>query len=502
MLSRKIVLAFALTPSLCVCSSWAQNQQQPDNSAQQQQGNAPQTPIQPVQPQDNAPQTPIQPVQPADSGIGATHQMPAAAARGLSGEDSQPDNTPVPAVENPLTGVETFGLGSPIGTHNLFDAALHVSIGGETDVVPGGTNFLVSAGGIVGLNRSWSRYLFRVAYAGGENLNYPGSSYNGGFQDLSAAQTIRWRRTTLHLLDDFTQSTGAAFGGLSTGGPGLTLPTGVATTVAPTFVPDESILTGQGDRVSDAILGEVDYQLSRRSTVTFGGSYGLLHFLTSGYIDSQNEAGQIGYGYQLDRKDTLGFVFYGDHFSFNGSGGSFTSTAIQAAFGRRLIGRTAIHISAGPQYIPSTPGVPSQFSWTVSAGITHQVRRTTYSAGYGRYVTNGSGVLLGAETQTVSASISTVISRTWTSSLTGGYAFNSNLVTDATAAGVAQYRDWYGAVNFGRLWDRLVRTNFSYELQRQTQSGTSCPVLNCGPSTLLQEFSFTVDLHIRPVAIE
>ena len=96
--------------------------------------------------------------------------------------------------------------------------------------------------------------------------------------------------------------------------------------MAPTFVPDGSILTGQGDRLSDAILGEVDYRLSRRSTLTVGGSYGLLHFLTSGYIDSQNEAGQIGYGYQLDRKDTLGFVFYGDHFSFNGAGGSVTST--------------------------------------------------------------------------------------------------------------------------------------------------------------------------------
>jgi hypothetical protein len=130
------------------------------------------------------------------------------------------------------------------------------------------------------------------------------------------------------------------------------------------------------------------------------------------------------------------------------------------------------------------------------------MRRTTVPAAYNRGVTNGSGVLLGSETQTATGSISTLAFHAWTPSLSGGYAFNSSLSTNAAAAGAFQYSDWFAGVNVGRIWDRIIRTNFSYELQQQFQNGASCPVLNCGPSGLRQVFSITVDWHLRPVGFE
>jgi hypothetical protein len=252
-------------------------------------------------------------------------------------------------------------------------------------------------------------------------------------------------------------------------------------------------------------LGEVDYTLSRRSTLSFTGSYGILHFLTSGYINTQNEDGRVGYSHQLDRKNTLGLVYDYDYISFSGGEGNVATNTLQAAYGRLLAGRTALSISAGPQFITSNAfgfSSPNEFSWSLNANISHQMRHTTVSAAYSRGVTNGSGVLLGAETQTVTGSVSTLAFHAWTPTLTGGYASNSSLSTDAAAAGVFQYSDWFVGVNFGRLWDRIIRTNFSYEFQQQFQNAASCPVLNCGPATFSQVFTVTVDWHLRPVSFE
>ena len=475
MLSRKVITVFALTLVLCVSASRAQDQQQ-----------------------DNAPQAPIPPVQSPDSDEGGTRQLPVPAATDLPGTGSPSDGISIGDDSHPLTGAEAFGLGLPTGTHNLFDAALHFNTGGSIGNQPGQTNFTLTAGGLAALNHSWNRYQFTAQYSGAETFYRPDASANSAFQNLSADQTIRWKRTILRIRDDFGQSSGAAFGGLNTGGPGLTT-AGITTTLAPTFVPSESILTGQADRVSDFVLGEVDYELSRRSTLSFAGAYGLLHFLTSGYIDSQNEDGRVGYGYRIDRKNSLGFLYDYDHFTYSGGGGTVTSNVVQATYGRLLAARTAFQISGGPQFVTSTSG-PSTLSWSAYASVTHQIRRTTLSAAYSHGITNGSGVLLGAETDTATASISTVVWRFWQPSVTGGYSLNKSLATDSTAAGVAQYSNWFGTANFGRLWDRMVQTNISYGLQRQTQSG-GCPVLSCGPETLYQVFTFTVDFHLRPVGI-
>jgi hypothetical protein len=486
MLFGKIIPAFALTLMVLYGSvSRAQDQQ-------------------PQQPQDNDPQAPIPAVEPSDTSGGGSRQMPVPTARGLFGADSQPAGATVGGDTQSLTDAENFGVGLPNGTHNLFDAAIHLSTGGDTGIVPGETNFILSAGGIVSLNHSWNRYQLTAQYSGAEDIYSPASFENSAFQTLSIVQSILWRRTTLRLRDDISQSAAATFGGLSIGGPGLTLP-GLTTAVTPTLVPNETILTGTGDRVDNLVLAEVDYALSRRSTLTFTGSYGFLHFLTNGYINTQNEDGRVGYSHQLDRKNTLGLIYDYDYISFSGGNGTVASNTVQAAYGRLLAGRTALRVSAGPQFITSNVlgfSSPNQLSWSLSANVTHQMRRTILSAAYSRGVTNGSGVLLGAETQTVTGSIATAPFHAWKPTVTGGYSSNTSLPTAVVAAGIFGYSDWFGAVNFGRLWGRTIRTNISYELQRQTQSGVSCPVLNCGPVVLLQEFSITVDWHLRPVGLE
>lgn len=458
-------------------------------------------------PPTNVPQGPIEPATPTDTG-GATHEMPVPAARGLFGGDVQPTDTQVPDQNTTLTGAEVFGSGLPNGTHNILDVALHETTAGDTGIAPGETNLAEQVGAIASLSHLWNRFEFNAQYAGAEQLYFPATNTDSYFQDASIEQIIKWPRAILRLRDDFIQSPGATFGGLNTGGPGLTMPAGIIDTLSPTFASSESILTGQADRLVDTAVGEVDYELSHRSTLTFAASYGILHFLTSGYIDSESVIGRVGYSYELDRKNAVGLMYDYQRVAINGGIGTISSHVPAATYGRRITGQTTFQISAGPQlilsdvsatFIAPNQAYSHQLSWLLDATITHRLRRTIYSASYEHALGNGSGVLIGAEAHTFSGSISTTIFRQWTPTINGGYVLNSSLGSEA---GNFQFSNWFAAVNIGRLWHRLVQTNFSYELQQQVETAGVCPVLNCGPGNLRQVFGVTVDWHIRPVGFE
>ncbi len=525
MSSRTIMTPFALMLLLCGSVCWAQDQQpgqaqtqqpgqpqaqQPGQPQDQQPGQAQDQ--QPDQPQDTLPQAPILPVD-EDAAGGGNRQMPAAAARALFGGagTAAAVDTAIANDTNTLTGAESFAMGSPVDSHNEFDLALHTTTGADTGVVPGQTNLLFSAGALASLNHIWSRYKLTVQYAGSENLYRPDSTDDSSFQTLSLMQAIQWRRLTLRFRDDLVQSAGAAFGGFFSGGAFFTAPEGLATAVTPGFVPAQTILTGQVDRVANMTLGEADYSLSRNTDLTFAGSYGFLDFLTPGEIDSQNENVQIGYGHQIDRRNTLGIIYAYDAMQFGGTSGGIATHSGQAAYGRKLSSKASFQVSAGPQFVLDNAAGSSanQLSWSMYAVIKRQVRRTEFWASYSHGVTNGSGVLLGAVSNTFTGFAELNLSNTWLVSLTAGYATNSSLTPTGTTApdttvatGNGLYADWFSGLNVSRMWHRVLRTNFNYGLQRQTTSATGCPVLTCGQAALRQVVSVTVDFHIKPVSFE
>jgi len=519
MSSRTIIGPFALMLLLCGSVCWAQAQQpgqaqaqQPGQAQAQQPGQAQdQQPGQVQdQPQDDLPQAPILPVDEDAAGGagGGNRQMPAAAARALFGGAgiAAAVDTTIANDPNTLTGAESFAMGSPVESHDEFDLALHTTTGADTGVVPGQTDLLFSAGVLASLNHLWSRYKLTVQYAGSENLYRPNSSDDSSFQTLSLTQAIQWRRLTLRFRDDLVQSAGAAFGGFFSGGAFFTAPEGLATAVTPGFVPAQTILTGEVDRVANMTLAEADYALSRRTDLTFAGSYGFLHFLTPGEIDSQNEDVQVGYGHQIDRRDTLGVIYAYDAMQFGSTSGGIVTNSGQAAYGRKLSPRASFQISVGPQFVlDNAAGLSAnQLGWSMYTVIKRQVRRTEFWASYNHGVSSGSGVLLGAESNTFTGFAELNLSNTWLVSLTAGYATNSSLTTAGSGTGTAAtaaaanglYADWFSGVNVSRLWRRLLRTNFNYGLQRQTTSATACPVLTCEQPGLRQVVSVTIDLHI------
>ena len=438
---------------------------------------------------------------------GANGKRPTGAARGVSAaNDPQPyDPSQVTPDSNTLAGAQLFGVGSLQHAHNIFDPSISVSELGQTFPGTAGQSYLSSAtlvGGGLNLNRTWSRYHFAATYAGGETFNRGYFNLNSPFHDLSFVQEVDWARWHLLLRDDFVASPGAAFTGSGMGGPGIIAQ--VASTLESSlnsigqgFVPGETIQSGNATRYRNAALGQVEYSFSRRSAFTVAGSYGLLQFTGSGFISSHMLNAQAGYDYMIDPADSIALLGSYGKIDYAGSSNSTINYLAALAYGRRITGRLAFQVAAGPEQIRSTSSTGGFQIWygSVSSALTYERRRNGVSFSFMRGLDSGSGVFQGAKSNIFTLGAHRQFTRYWTGSLTGGYAVNNSIVP----AGVAtvRYDNWFVGGSFGRQLGRHALMSFSYGVQKQN-SPAACPVTGCGVNGLQQSFGMTVNWHLRP----
>ena len=479
-------LAFAL--ALCVTGVRAQDQQQNSQSASP---------------------TPIPP--PNSGGGGGYSKPPAPAARGVSPAYDAPTYDPAQVVPdtNTLSGAQLLGVGSLEHTHNIFDPSISFSelglittgTGGQSNV---GSETIVN--GILNFNRTWSRYHLTTVYNGG-GIFYEGPVYsysqNTQYHDLAVSQQIDWERWHLVLRDDFTVSSGAAFTGTGMGGPGLfagssSLLGSSLNSIGQTFIPSQSIQTGNAMRYMNAVLGQAEYSLSRRSTFTFSGSYGLLHFIDAGYISSQMLNAQAGYDYQLDPKNSIAILAGYGKIDYTGTTNFITQYNAGLAYGRKITGRLALQVGGGPQLIRSASGTGSFQFWlaSVNTALTYVWRRSGVSLSYARGLNAGSGVFMGATSNTFSGTANHQFTRFWAGSVNGGYALNNSLAP--AGAATTGFTNLFGGASLGRQVGRRARISFSYGIWRQTSSSNACPVASCGGTGNQHTFGITVNWHLRP----
>ena len=194
----------------------------------------------------------------------------------------------------------------------------------------------------------------------------------------------------------------------------------------------ETINTSQAMRYRNSILGQAEYSFSRRSAFTFSGSYGLLHFTGTGYFNSTMVDGQAGYDYLLDPSNSIAILASYGRIDYTGTGISSTGTSTigtgnsvqdyvgALAYGRKITGRLAFQVAAGPQEILFTgAGGVGNFHLlfaSVNSALTYERRRSGLSFSYGRGLTGGSGVFLGATSNTFSGSAHYQFTRFWTGS--------------------------------------------------------------------------------------
>jgi hypothetical protein len=487
---------FPLALILCVTAAFGQDQKQ---------GTTPVDPNAPLQPQNTNP----------DGG-----NQPIGAARGVSGQDNpQPyDPSQVTPDTNTLAGVTPFTLGSLQRKGNVFDPAITVSQLGQTFPSSTGASNLTGetiVGGSLNFDRIWSANRFTALYNGGENFNYGNSGASGPFgtstpnyqfHDLSVTQEADLARWRIVLKDIFAASPGAMFTGQGIGGPGLSsqissLLGSSLSSFAGSTVPSQTINTGFAMRYANSILGQVGYSFSRRSTLTISGSYGLLHFTGPGYISSNLVTAQAGYDYLLDPSNSIAFLASYGKIDYTGTTSSTTDYVGALAYGRKITGRLAFQVSAGPQIIRSTGGALGNFQQifaSVNSSLSYARRRSGVSFSYMRGLSGGSGVLEGATSNTFSGSAHHQFTRFWSGAISGGYALNTSLAPAGVAA--TQFNNWFAGANLGRQIGRHLQINFNYGAVMQ-DSPANCPVASCGVTGLQQTFGMTVNWHLLPVAL-
>lgn len=481
---RKLIPA--LTAVLLVCSPvWAQQSQ---SGAQQQLGGAA-TPVQPISTQANA--------------------APAPAARGLfvsydpengnAATQTQPD-------DSPLTGVETFSLGVLRSFTTLFDPSVFVTESADNGLTQGRWDTGTSVGGGLALLRDWNHARISAQYFGAQSYYPSNTQFDGSYHDLSLAQATRFGRWGLLVRDDVLYSRTSDFAGFPSGGTAPASGAASGSTLQPGLAPSQSIVTGQVGSLNNTALAQVTYDLSHRATLTFMGAYGLLHFSGPGYIDSHTVNGSVGYNYALSRLNSFATSYSFAQDNFNGSVSRATTHTVQAFFGRKITGRLAMQLGAGPQIEISQNSFgfqsAAQLAWAASGALTYGPRpkRVSYVLAYSHGLTSGSGVFFGAESDNVTGTVQAGFGRDWFASMDAGFASNRS-ITGASGASASRFNTWFSGVNINRPLGRHLVFSASYQYQSQDANG-ACPVVSCGIASGRQAIFSRLQWHPWPARIQ
>jgi hypothetical protein len=510
--SSLLVALCGLALGILAGSTWAQESQQTTQQDQQSQGqqNQGQTP--------EGQQNEAQPTAP----IPAYHS-PLASEADNDDTDEEGTQSLTPDTRA-LAGAQNLTLGNLANDHSYWQP--HIDIAGSVDsnpqVTPNGSGWgtWTSFAGGVDVHRTSGNSDMTVNYLGGAAISTDGGANNGIVQQLGFVDSFTLRRWTLSFIDQMGYLPGSSygFGGLggiesSTGGSA-----GLGTTFGP---PQQTTLTGTGQSFTNAFNTEADIHVTPRTSLTFAGGYSLLHYFdnASDLLNSTDAIFRGGYNYLVTRKDTIAVFYTYTAYRYSNFDQSINDHTIQASYARRVTGRLAFQIAAGPQIalsrIPITTASGSsgsetgsgtstnsstQLYWSLNMNLQYQLRRAALGLSYYHGVSAGSGVLGGAVTDTVTGSATRQMSRTFSSQVTAGYARNNGLAISSTATPTSQtYSYWFTGATFSHPIGRTLALTLSYQLQYQDSSGSFCTGPTCGTNLLRNVISFGIGWHERPL---
>ena len=458
----------------------------------------------------------------AGGGTQPTQPVPAIRSPLASLSDNEEDaDQQIPATpdDHALAGAQYLTLGGPAYRHSYWQPEFDLSAAAFSSPELGGSggwSTYTSLAGALNLTQISGNSTLTLSYDGGVSFsNDGGSTVNN--DELAVTEALRYRRWRLDLIDQLSYLPQASFGYTTLG---VTVPTTTGNTsgVQNGYLPDQSILTAAGQRISNASIFEVDYLLSPRATLTFVGSASTLNYFDNDLNNTVQGSGQVGYNYLLSRRDTIAVTYSFSAFRYENINQSINSHAVQLAYSRRQTGKLAFQISAGPEFtlstIPltsssastvATPTNTIQFEWTASLGLTYQLRqRTSLQATYSHGVTGGSGVLAGAVSDSAAGSLSHQLTKATTLGFSGGYSRNSGLALTPglieteteTGASNQTYDYWYGGVGLTRRIGRSINLLLGYQLQYQNSNASFCVTTPCGSSYTTHDIY--LDLQFRP----
>lgn len=307
--------------------------------------------------------------------------------------------------------------------------------------------------------------------------SYDSGSDNGGaqtVQQLTYSQKFQVARWLFSIADQASYSPQSiyGFGGLqglygSAGmgpiyGGSMLPPVGL-----PGTTPSQSIFTSHAPRVANATLGEVQYSLTPRDSVRFGGNYGIVRGIDNNLVDGNQYSATAGVDHRLDASNTLGVTYAYNVLDFPDGQENVRTNSLGLSWARRLTGRLNVQAYGGAQYVSYTQlGVGTdRLSWNASATLNYIRTRNSMNVWFYQGVTGGAGIFAGANSTSINGGYSHLFSPRVSVGVNGGYSRNESIQQSN------QYTNsYYGGAQVSRRVGRDASLYFGYYLQRQTVS--------------------------------
>jgi hypothetical protein len=412
----------------------------------------------------------------------------------------------------PLTGVQTPTLGTPEIRHSYWIPGFEYSnfARSSSPYQPTTSNWNTTSYlvGNLSLLETWNRSQLAVNYSGGGSVSTDPLQGNNYYHQLGFVQAFNWERWQLIFIDQFSYLPQAQFGfGVSSnlatpgiGGPLQPALPGLQTN----YQPNQSILTSLGPRYSNSITTQVAYDISPRGSVTLSGSYGILRFVQTGNIDTNDSIFSIGYNYALSQKDAIGVLYRFSGYRYIGDPQAFNSHAALLAYGHKVTGRLALQLFGGPEVTTFRVPVNNKSDRTSVAGgggVTYASPRTGLSITYNHGVSGGSGQLAGASADQLQNSINYQLSRVWQGNLTLGFARNTSLGLSGTSQVSQTYDSWFAGGGISRPLGRTANFTFGYTAYIQSSRLPVCVVSACSTSYVQHQLSLGFQWHARPLVL-
>lgn len=421
------------------------------------------------------------------------------------GQNLQPDN-------GPLTGVQAPTLGSPKMRHSYWTPGFQYSntirsspINPSANAGWVSTNYV---SGVFSLFQDWRSSLLTLNYSGGGYFSNDSTQNNGQFQQLGLGYNIEARRWQLLFMEQFSYLPESSFGfGASTGlsFPGISGPLGSPVPgLQGAYVPNQNNFTSVGPRYSSSSVVQLTYKVSPRTSITFAGVYGLLRFVDGGNIESNNPTFNAGYNYALSQKDTIGISYRFSAYQFLGLPQALGDHLAQLNYGRKITGRMALQLAAGPEittYRVPVSNKSQRNSVSGNATLTYALRRGSASLNYSHGVNGGGGVMAGSSGDQAGISANRQLTRIWQGNLNFSYSRNGSL-TNLSGASSPAYRSWYAGAGLSRPFGRETNLSIAYQAQNQNSGLSSCSGPSCSTSFLVHQITLSFQWHTPPFVIQ
>jgi len=329
-------------------------------------------------------------------------------------------------------------------------------------------------------------------------------------QQFNITEKFYLRRWTLVLGNDFSYlpQSPIGLGGFVGGGAansGIPGVGGGLTNFNPFFVPGQSIQT-LGNRISNAFVGQAQYTFGPRSSVNFSGTYGLVHFFDTGLLNSRDLALRLGYDYTISAKQTFTVAYSRNQIFFSPGIPGFSSDSVLVGYRRTISGRMSLIVESGPQFSHFQGGVSgssTRVAYHVRGVLRYRTLRNTIELSYQHRLSEGSGVLVGAQTDLVSASIARIVSRNWTATTSANFNHNSSLNQTTGAVTNFHFNSWNGNISASRRLGQSTNIQFQYNVSRQTSNVSGCiNNIPCGSVSLNQQIGLGLVWNSRPYSID